>query len=288
MIFWIQGTGYSGYTCHQLDHQHDQKSEINELSASLNWSRMAQLLVCQQAELLIQGEATTPQTENLTDLKEAVKRTKKEEIDVSSSKITHDQTNTILLENSMHVITQALKGGDGPHLPQDLSVVNTYTELISGSKWAVVVVKNLMAILITITKGIKVTQVIAVNAVPPVELAPGTLEELDEVQGIQWTKMLVERRREVFLQQLDLSHLEGWSKANQTAAYTLLAEYHDIFSLEPGELGCINLAKHNIRVVDNKPFKEHFERIPPPMVEKVWAHLKEMLEVGAICPSQSL
>ena len=67
----------------------------------------------------------------------------------------------------------------------------------------------------------------------------------------------------------------------------LLAEYHDIFSLEPGELGCTNLAKHEIRVVDDEPFKEQFQRIPPLMVDKVWAHVKEMLEVGAICPSKS-
>ena len=34
----------------------------------------------------------------------------------------------------MHVMTQALKGGDGPHLPHGLSVVNMYTKVISGSK----------------------------------------------------------------------------------------------------------------------------------------------------------
>ena len=77
-----------------------------------------------------------------------------------------------------------------------------------------------------------------------VEVVPRTSKELDEVQGIQQTKMLVERRREVLLQQLDLSDLEGWSKANQAAAHALLAEYHDIFSLEPRELGCTDLAKH--------------------------------------------
>ena len=47
------------------------------------------------------------------------------------------------------------------------------------------VVKNLMAAPITITKGIKVTQVVVANVVPPVEVTPGTLEKLDEIQGIQ-------------------------------------------------------------------------------------------------------
>ena len=97
--------------------------------------------------------------------------------------------------------------------------------------------------------------------------------------------MLVERRWVLF-QQLDLSGLEGWSKENQVAAHTLLAEYHDSFSLEPRELGCTNLAKHEIRVADDEPFKELFQRIHSPMVDEVWTHVKEMLEAGAMHPSQ--
>ena len=42
----------------------------------------------------------------------------------------------------MHVMTQSLKGGDGPHLPHGLSVVNTYPEVISGSKQVAVVMKT--------------------------------------------------------------------------------------------------------------------------------------------------
>ena len=77
------------------------------------------------------------------------------------------------------------------------------------------------------------------------------------------------------------------SGANHTSASDLLNKYHDIYLLEPGELGCTSLAKHEIRVVDDKPFKERFQMIPPPMVEEVRAHMKEMLEVGTIHPSQS-
>ena len=60
--------------------------------------------------------------------------TKKEEIDAFVSKIIHGQTKSMLLGNNMHVMTQSLKGGDGPQLPHSLSVVNTYTEVISRSK----------------------------------------------------------------------------------------------------------------------------------------------------------
>ena len=57
----------------------------------------------------------------------------------------------------MHVMIQSLKGGGGPHFTHGLSVINTYTEAMSGSKQVVVVVKNLMPGLISITKGVKVT-----------------------------------------------------------------------------------------------------------------------------------
>ena len=142
------------------------ESEINELSASLNGSRMAQLLAYQQAELSIQGEATIHQTVDLTNSKEMVKMTKEEEIGTFSSTIIHGQMKTMLLRSNMHVMTQALKECDGPHLPHDLSVVNTYTELISGSKQVEVVVKNLMTIPISIPMGVKVTHIVAANAVP--------------------------------------------------------------------------------------------------------------------------
>ena len=49
-----------------------------------------------------------------------------------------------------------------------------------------------MATPITIAKGIKVTQVVAANVAPLVKIAPDTLEKLDEIQGIQQTKMMVE------------------------------------------------------------------------------------------------
>ena len=119
------------------------KSETDELSAALNGSRIAQLLACQWAEISIQSEAATNQIVDLTNLKKVVKMTKKEEIDAFSSKITHGCTKTMLLENNMQVMTQSLKGGDGPHLPHSLSVVKTYTEVISGSKRVMVVLKNL-------------------------------------------------------------------------------------------------------------------------------------------------
>ena len=58
------------------------ESAIDELSASLNGSRVAQLLACQWAELLIKEEAVSHQTVYQTGLKEVVKTTKREEVDL--------------------------------------------------------------------------------------------------------------------------------------------------------------------------------------------------------------
>ena len=99
--------------------------------------------------------------------------------------------------------------------------------------------------------------------------------------------MMVGQRKKFLFQQLDLSGLNKCSDRNQVDDWTLLAEYHDIFSPEPGEVGCTGLVKHEIRVVDDELFKERFQMIPPLMVDEVHAHIKEMLQVGTICPSQS-
>ena len=53
------------------------------------------------------------------------------------------------------------------------------------------------------------------------------------------------------------------------------------------ELGCTHSTKHKIMVMDNTPFKEQFRQIPLPLMEEIWNHLREMLESGAIQPSQS-
>ena len=67
----------------------------------------------------------------------------------------------------------------------------------------------------------------------------------------------------------------------------MLIEHHNIFSLEPNEIGCTDATEHVIELLDMEPFKERFSHIAPPLVEEVREHLQEMLDGGAICPSQS-
>ena len=89
------------------------------------------------------------------------------------------------------------------------------------------------------------------------------------------------------LDKLDLSGMSEWPPALQVMAKSLLCEYSDIFSKHDLDLGRTNLAKHDIQLVDYKPFKQAYRRIPPHLYEQVRAHLKEMLQLGAIRPSHS-
>ena len=68
----------------------------------------------------------------------------------------------------------------------------------------------------------------------------------------------------------------------------MLKEHHNVFSLEPNEIGCTDAAEHVIELMDTEPFKEWFRRIDPPLVEEVQEYIQEMLDRGVICPSQSL
>ena len=67
----------------------------------------------------------------------------------------------------------------------------------------------------------------------------------------------------------------------------MLMEYHDIFSLDKNKIGCTDTAEHIIELLDEESFKEKFRQIAPPLLDEVWEHLQEMLDGGAICPSQS-
>ena len=99
------------------------------------------------------------------------------------------------------------------------------------------------------------------------------MEVLDETQGLQTHKLTVKQRQEKLFKELDLSELESWPPELAYLARSLLAEYHNYFSLEPSELGCTHSTEHVINITNNTPFKEQFRQIPPPLVEEVCTHL---------------
>ena len=99
--------------------------------------------------------------------------------------------------------------------------------------------------------------------------------------------MSVAARQEKLLEKLNLDRLAHWSPENAVAARELVLAYHDVFTLESNELGCTSAIEHKICIENDKPFKEQFQRIPPPLLEEVCTSLRDMLEAGVIHPSQS-
>ena len=67
----------------------------------------------------------------------------------------------------------------------------------------------------------------------------------------------------------------------------LILTFHDIFMLDGNELGCKSAIEHKIHIDDSEPFKEHFRHIPLLILDEVHTLLRDMLDVGVICPSQS-
>ena len=85
----------------------------------------------------------------------------------------------------------------------------------------------------------------------------------------------------------ELSSLESWTEENKERALNLLAEYHDNFELEDGEMGCTEAAEHKIKVTNQKPFKERPRNIPSGLLDEVKDNLNHMLNVGMITSSKS-
>ena len=84
-----------------------------------------------------------------------------------------------------------------------------------------------------------------------------------------------------------LDQLGDWTLELAWKFERQLMEYHDIFSLDKNEIGCTDAAEHMIELLDEEPFKEKFQRIALPLLDEVREHLQEMLDGGAIRPSQS-
>ena len=69
-------------------------------------------------------------------------------------------------------------------------------------------------------------------------------------------KLMIRQRHGKLFDELDLSGLDLWAPELADEACRLIAEYHDIFSLNPAELGCTHSTEHTIKVTDDTPFKE--------------------------------
>ena len=195
-----------------------------------------------------------------------------------------------LLGDMAHVMIMPLKVGEGQPwearpLPPGLHILHMYTHLKNGSGRVSLVVRNMSDSHIFLKKGVLVVHVVSASLVPPTELLP----EMEAALGIEAKPepMSVVARQEKLLEKLNLDGLAHWSLRNAAVARELVLAYHDVFPLESNELGCTSAIEHEICIDNSEPFKEWFRCIPPPLLEEVRASLRDMLDAGAICLSQS-
>ena len=195
-----------------------------------------------------------------------------------------------LLGDTAHVMIMPLKAGEGQSqevrpLPPGLHILHAFTSLKNGSSRVSLMIRNMSNSYIFPKKGVPVAHVMLASLVPPAELSP----EMEAVLGVEAKPepMSVAARQEKLLEKLNLDGLAYWSLRNAVAARELVLAYHDIFALESNELGCTSTIKHEIHIDNSEPFKEQFRCLPLPLLEEVHASIWDMLDAGAIPPSQS-
>ena len=180
-------------------------------------------------------------------------------------------------------MVQALQTEDGS-LPQGLTVQNMYLKLRQGGKKAVMVVRNNTAYPQILWKKSQVARAVAALPVPKPLEEEQLLEGAAEPHDSHTPKLTVRQRHGKLFDKLDLRGLDSWTPELVDGAHWLLAKYHDVFLLDPAELGCTHSMEHIINVTNETLFKEWFRQIPLLLVEEVRNHLWKMLESGAIRP----
>ena len=209
-------------------------------------------------------------------------------------------------------------------LPKGLKLITGYSPLGAGSSRVSNVIENTSDKDITIPAKTIVSQLSLANIIPKL-IYPGDdydneMENLDEKdEGLTYLEFEHHRSipnnseqnfKKVEIENLgedseedfvDLdqrnsipqdsekgnSCLEDWPEHLQVEAKEMIKRNAKTFSKNDLDMGRTNLVKHHIKLTDPIPFKEAYRRIPPQMYDEVKAHIQEMLDLGAIRPSNS-
>ena len=259
------------------------ESEISKLavpwaSSRVSWlirgvhARMSQLAVDDVANKLVAP----------LSVDKVVRVSHKCKVPPFSHKVIHGSVGLVLQGYRMNVMTHGLEKRS-PLLPLRIDVQSAYTMLAAGSNRVTVVLRNNTRDWIEIGKGTPVARMVAANQVPRV------IDTISTERPKEKPTLTEAEQQVLLLDKLDLSGLEAWPTEQAEKARGLLQEYHDIFSLEKHGMGHTNTTKHKIvlKDLDTPSFTERFHRIPPPQLDEVREHLKLMLDVGVVQPSNS-
>ena len=217
-----------------------------------------------------------------TSMDEVVQVSSKFQIPPFGYKAIHGRTGLLLMGYKLNVMTHGLEK-KSPQLPLGVKVLTSYATLTTGSNRITVVLRNNTNEWVEVQKGVPITRMVTVNMIPPADLGSSQVKTSDS------GRMSDGERQRMLFEKLDLSGLEPWDTEIAEQARSLLAEYHDLFSLEKNKIGHTKATEHVIKLKDPNatPFKERFRRILPPQVDEVREHLKLMLDAGAIRLSNS-
>ena len=259
------------------------ESEIAQLAVPWATSRFSYLIQGLQARVK-QEVRTDVGNKNIapTSMDEVVRVSSKVHIPPFGCKAIQGRSGLFLLGYKLNVMTHGLEKRS-PQLPLGVEVLSSYATLTTGSNRITVVLRNNTNEWVEVQKGVPIARMVTANMIPPVDLSSSPVKTSDS------GRMSEEERQRTLFEKLDLSGLESWDAKAAKQARSLLAEYHDLFSLEKNEIGHMKAAEHVIKLKDPDatPFKEWFRRIPPPQVDEVREHLKLMLDAGAIRLSNS-
>ena len=247
----ILGTPTIGYIVNVM-----REAEIDALATPWANARAAHLLAVHR---IMPKEVENAQEERFDskDDDSLMYTQKAETLEPFSSHIIPVKTGKAYLGECINVMIQALQAEDST-LPLGLTVQNTYTELRKGNKKAVVVVCNSTTYPQTIRKN-PVARAAAASPVPDSHGPEGLHEGIGKLADFHTPKLTVRQRHGKLFDELDFSRLDSWTHELADAACWLLAKYHDMFSLDPAELGCTHSTEHTIKVTDDTPFKEWFQ-----------------------------
>ena len=212
-----------------------------------------------------------------TSVDEVVHVSTKFQIPPFGCKAIHGRTGLLLMGYKLNVMTHGLEK-KSPQLPLGVKVLSSYTTLTTGSNRITVVLRNNTNGWVEVQKGVPIARMVTANLIPPADLKSSPIKTPDV------GRMSKEERQQTLFEKLDLTGLESWDAKVAKQARSLLAKYHDLFSLEKNEIGCTKAAEHvfELKDPDATLFKEQFRRILPQQVDEVREHLMLMLDTGAI------
>ena len=295
-VLVILGTPTIHRLCHQMKESEIQTAPEEWQHALLNYEASRNVSILPMTQQLDQDsnvEYPTNTGQDPTDLDEPVLLKDRVIIPAFASRIVHVRTQrTFIKGHCLNVMVQLPYPEDKAKLPLGLYVQRVYTELKDGSQNVSTVLRNGTGKPMHLAARRLVGCIVAANMVPDAVASPELEAKLAKDREPE-TPLTTEQHQELLMKVLEengsLGKLDGWKKETALKAKRLLMEFHHIFSLERNEIGCTDTTEHVIELLpeQDEPFKERFRRIAPHEVEEVWQHIQEMLDGGAIWPSQS-